>query len=68
MIIQLKNQNAPFVIFVYCMNYYINLIVQTFFKLGTMRKIEWKCNKKNLCIILSYLKNNHSFFEWVDIV
>jgi len=39
-IVQLKDQNAPFMIDVHCMNYHSNLMVQTFSKLGIVGKIE----------------------------
>jgi hypothetical protein len=39
-IVQLKNQNAPFMIGVYCMNHHTNLAMQTFSKLAIVRKIE----------------------------
>jgi hypothetical protein len=50
-IVQLKNQNPPFMIDVHCMNYHINLIVQTFSKLGIVEKIE------------SMLQNLYAYFS-----
>jgi len=34
MIVQLKEQDAPFIISVHCMNHCTNMVVQTFYKLG----------------------------------
>jgi hypothetical protein len=50
-IVQLKNQNAPFMIDVHCMNYHINLMVQTFSKLSIVGKI------------VSMLQNLYAYFS-----
>jgi hypothetical protein len=39
-IIQLKKENAPFMIGVHCMSHYTNLIVQTLSIMSIVRKIE----------------------------
>ncbi len=38
--VQLKEDNAPFMIGVHFMNHHINLVVQFFSKVGIVRKIE----------------------------
>jgi hypothetical protein len=39
-VVQLKEENAPFMITVYCMSHHTNFGVQTFSKMGIVKKIE----------------------------
>jgi hypothetical protein len=39
-IIQLKDQNVPFMVNVYCMSHHTNLVVQTLLKLAIVGEIE----------------------------
>jgi hypothetical protein len=56
MMVQLKDQNAPFLINVHCMNHYINLVVQTLSKLSIVGQT--KDVLKFVCIFFSSSKEN----------
>jgi len=66
MIVQLKEQDAPFIISVHCMNHCTNMVVQTFYKLGIVWKIEVML--QSLCVYFSHsLKRLHEFVELANI-
>jgi len=65
--IQLKEENAPFMIGVHCMSHGTNLAVQTLFKMGIVRKIEDVL--QSLYTYFSHSpKKTQKFVDLVDIV
>jgi hypothetical protein len=55
-IIQLKNQNVPFMVNVYCMSHHTNLVVQTLSKLAIVGEIDDVL--QIICLFLSQPKKN----------
>jgi hypothetical protein len=65
-IVQLKKQDAPIIISVHCMNHWTNMVVQTFYKLGIVWKIEVVL--QSLYVYFSHsLKRFHVFVELTNI-
>jgi hypothetical protein len=63
----MKEENAPFMIGVHCMSHYTNLIVQTLFRMGIVKKVE-----NVLQSLYAYYfhnpKKTQQFVDLVDIV
>jgi hypothetical protein len=61
----MKEENAPFMIGVHCMNHHTNFEIQTFYKMGIVEKIENIVLQSLYAYFSHNLKRTKSLLAWI---